>query len=296
MLHLTLRAITMSDRFKSPFFPSSVPFPDELSTRLKACMEAATRAGRLLKEGFGTDYQVLPKAMKNDLVTEFDHASEKLIMAFLSDHFPDHSFLCEESGHTMKEDTDYCWVVDPLDGTVNFAHNIPLFCVSIALAKGNEVICGVIYEPITEELFAVEKNMGVYLNGQPIKVSQTKNLEHSFISTSLSFNLHKDPNTSIKKFREMAYKGFPLRAIGSTALNLAYIAAGRFDAYWSVGGSVNTWDMAAGKLMVEEAGGLVTQCDGKPYDLYLESTILATNRHLHQEMQNSLEDFTCLND
>lgn len=257
---------------------------------VQTIIEAALQAGKLLKSGFGTDYQISPKAMKNDIVTEYDHASEKLIQQILQDKFPSFSFLGEESGHTGSPDSEYCWIVDPLDGTVNFAHNIPLFCVSIALAKEGEVICGVIFAPITQELFVAEKGKGVYLNKSPIKVSETSLLEGAFISTSLSFNLHKDPDSSIRKFSTMAYYGFPLRAIGSTALNLAYIAAGRFDAYWSVGGAISAWDMAAGKLMVEEAGGRVTQCDGAPYHLHKESTILATNALLHREMQQYLGD------
>lgn len=270
--------------------PRQHMLPHGLSPMTQAGVDAALKAGQLLRKGFGTDYLITPKAFKNDLVTEYDHASEELIMGLLRQQFPSFSFLCEESGHAAHPDAEYCWIVDPLDGTVNFAHNIPLFCVSIALAKDEEVIAGVIFEPITHELFIVEKGVGVYLNGKAIKVSETSLLEGAFVSTSLSFNLHKEPLNSIAKFGQMAYHGFPLRAIGSTALNLAYIAAGRFDAYWSVGGSVNAWDMAAGKLMVEEAGGRVTQCNGVPYSLYEESTILATNALLHEEVQKRLED------
>ena len=272
--------------------PPSMPLTAGFSPMTLAGIEAALLAGKLLREGFGTAYQISPKAMKNDLVTEYDHSSEALIMKYLRDKFPNASFLCEESGHIIHPDAEYCWIVDPLDGTVNFAHNIPLFCVSIALAKEDEVISGIIFEPITNELFVVEKGVGVFLNGKPVKVSEIERLENAFVTTSLSFNLHRDPMGSIAKFGQMASHGFPLRAIGSTALNLAYIAAGRFDAYWSVSGSVNSWDMAAGKLMVEEAGGLVTQCDGTPYLLFEESTILASNGTLHEEVKRNLEDNT----
>jgi myo-inositol-1(or 4)-monophosphatase len=272
-----------------PDFSFSPP-ASAFSPMVNASIEAALQAGLLLKKGFGTTYRISPKADKNDLVTEYDHASEDLIIKHLSEQFPSFSFLCEESGHIKNPETEYCWIVDPLDGTVNFAHNIPLFCVSIALAKNNNIISGVIFEPITQELFVVEKGIGVFLNSKPIKVSQTRSLESAFVSTSLSFNLHLQPEQSIVKFGQMAKHGFPLRALGSTALNLAYIAAGRFDAYWSVGGSINTWDMAAGKLMVEEAGGKITQCDGKPYHLFEESTILATNGCLHEEASRYLQE------
>lgn len=264
--------------------------PQNLSPALHAAIEAALLAGKLLKDGFGTGFQVKPKILKNDLVTEFDHLSEELIMDFLQERFPTYSFLGEECGHVMQSDTEYCWIVDPLDGTVNFAHNIPLFCISIALAKKEKILCGIIYEPLAQELFIVESGKGVFLNGRPIRISQTTELQNAFVSTSLSFNLHKNPHASIEKFGQMAQHGFPLRAIGSTALNLAYIAAGRFDAYWSLGGSINAWDMAVGKLMVEEAGGEVTQCNGEPYNLFQESTLLATNGFLHAEVKKYLED------
>lgn len=263
--------------------------PLRYSPMIYAGIEAALLAGKLLKKGFGTTYEITPKALKNDVVTEFDHASEALIIKHLRDRYPGTSFLCEESGHDMHPDAEYCWIIDPLDGTVNFAHNIPLFCVSIALARGDDIIAGVIYEPLTDELFVVEKGVGVYLNNVPIKVSETYQLENAYLSTSLSFNLHKDPYASIAKFGQMAFQGFPLRAIGSTALNLAYIAAGRFDAYWSISGSVSAWDMAAGKLMVEEAGGVVTQCNGSPYLLFEESTLLASNGRLHEQVRINLE-------
>ena len=270
--------------------PLTFPLPPNVSPMTRSCIETALKAGKLLREGFGTDYLVSPKTMKNDLVTEYDHASEELIIKSLQTAFPVSSFLCEESGLVTHQDAEYCWIIDPLDGTVNFAHNIPLFCISIALAKNDNIISGVIFAPMTQELFVVEKGLGVYLNGKAIKVSKTAKLDNAFVSTSLSFNLHKEPLTSIGKFGQMAYQGFPLRAIGTTALNLAYIAAGRFDAYWRTSGSVNAWDVSAGKLMIEEAGGRVTQCNGKPYSLYEESTVLATNNLLHDEVQDFLKE------
>lgn len=259
------------------------------SQELRVCVQAAWKAGQLLKGGFGTDYAIAQKTAKNDLVTAYDHASEELITSFLRTRFPSFSFLCEERGHDARPDTDYCWIVDPLDGTVNFAHNIPVFCVSIALAKKEKILCGVIYQPNTEELFIAETGLGAYLNGKRLRVSNADKLDSAFVSTSLSFNLHKDPSVSIAKLGEMANFGFPLRAIGSTALNMAYIAAGRFDAYWSLSGSVSAWDVAAGKLMIEEAGGRVSQCDGSTYHLYKESNILATNSLLHDETIKRLQ-------
>jgi myo-inositol-1(or 4)-monophosphatase len=263
--------------------------PEDYSPELLAGVNAALAAGELLRKGFGTDFSIATKDVKNDLVTTYDHASEDLIISLLRSKYPHFSFLCEESGHQKHADSEYCWVIDPLDGTVNFAHNLPIFCVSIALVKGDNVICGIIYEPNTQELFVAEKSLGAFLNGKRIRVSENNALDQAFISTSLSFNLHKNPRASISKFGEMAYCGFPLRAIGSTALNLAFIAAGRFDAYWSLSGSVCPWDIAAGKLLVEEAGGKITQCDGSPYHLFEQSNVLATNSQLHVAAQDLLQ-------
>lgn len=272
---------------EASFFPSEVTtVPAHFSNEIKAAVEAALLAGKVLKEGFGSEYLISPKTLKNDVVTEFDHRSEKLLKDFMMERFPRYSLLCEESDEIRYEDSELTWIIDPLDGTINFAHNIPIFCISIALAKGEEVLCGVIFNPMTQELFIGERGAGVYLNGKKAKVSDTASLDSAFVATSLSFNLHKDPVKSMRYFSEMAYRGFPMRSMGSTALNLAYIAAGCFDAYWSVGDSAYSWDIAAGKLMVEEAGGIVTQCDGRPYSLYQESTLLVSNGLLHQEIRN----------
>lgn len=271
------------------FFPEQVSkVPAHLSNEVKAAAEAALLAGKVLKDGFGTQFQISPKKLKNDLVTEFDHLSEKLLKAYLMERFPNYSLLCEESEEIHYEGSELCWIIDPLDGTINFAHNIPVFCISIALAQKESVLGGVVFAPMTQELFVVERGSGVYLNGKKVKVSETGNLDSAFVATSLSFNLHKDPVKSIECFGKMAYRGFPMRSMGSTALNLAYIAAGHFDAYWSVGGSSCSWDVAAGKLMVEEAGGIVSQCNGQPYKLYEESTLLVSNGLLHQEIRHFL--------
>lgn len=275
---------------ESNFFTTEVVIvPAHFSYEMKSAVEAALLAGKLLKDGFGTNYLISPKKLKNDLVTEFDHLSEKLLKDYLMERFPSHSMLCEESEEVRNEGSDLCWIIDPLDGTINFAHNVPIFCVSIALAKKETILGGVIFAPMTQELFVVEKGSGAYLNGKKISVSEMSSLDSAFVATSLSFNLHKDPANSIACFGQMAERGFPLRSMGSTALHLAYIAAGRFDAYVSVGGTVCSWDIAAGKLMVEEAGGSITQSNGQPYRLYEDSTLLASNGLLHQEILNYLE-------
>ncbi len=258
--------------------------PDSFSELTQAAFYTAKKAGDFLKKGYSSDFQISPKAMKNDVVTDCDYAAEKLIVDMLSKQFPTHSFLCEEGGQSPHTEGSIRWIIDPLDGTVNFAHGIPLFCVSIAACLGEEILAGAIYAPMTEEMFFAEVNGGAYLNGQRLKVSSQESLFSAYVGTSLSFNLHKDPTQSIALFSRLAHFGFPIRALGSTALNLGYIAAGKLDAYWSQSGSVNSWDAAAGKLLVEEAGGKVSQCNGSIYSLEQESTILASNGKLHDEL------------
>jgi myo-inositol-1(or 4)-monophosphatase len=259
--------------------------PDFFSNLTRAAYHVAIDAGNLLREGYHTDFEVLPKKLKNDVVTEYDFAAERMIIAHLSKEFPSHSFLCEESGESRKIQQDSIrWVIDPLDGTVNFAHHIPLFCVSIAACKGEEILCGVIYAPITGEMFIAERQIGAYLNNKPLKVSTQNKLSSSYLATSLSFNLHENPDESIDLFCKMAHLGFPVRAFGSTALNLGYIAAGKLDGYWSTSGSLSPWDVAAGKLLIEEAGGKVTQRSGREFSLDRDTTLLASNGLLHEEL------------
>jgi myo-inositol-1(or 4)-monophosphatase len=258
--------------------------PNHFSSLTQAAYQAARKAGELLKKGFNTDFKVSPKKMKNDVVTQYDFASEDLIVATLSEQFPSHSFLCEESGASNNNKGPICWIIDPLDGTVNFAHHVPLFSISIAACKGEEILCGVIYAPMTDEMFVAEQYQGAYLNGQRLSVSTQKSIFASYVATSLSFNLHKDPTRSIELFSQIANLGFPMRAFGSASLDLAYVSAGKLDAYWSSGGTLNPWDVAAGKLLIDEAGGKITQCNGEPYLLTKEMSVLATNGKLHQEL------------
>lgn len=262
--------------------------PIHFSELSQVAYQAAKQAGDLLRSGYQTDFDITPKEMKNDVVTSYDYASEHLIVSLLKEKFPTHSFLCEERGSIPHPEGSICWMIDPLDGTVNFAHHLPLFCISIAASHKHEIICGVVYAPIIQEMFVVEKNKGAYLNGKKLQTSLADSIYSAYMATSLSFNLHLNPNKSIDLFSRMAHLGSPLRALGSTALNLAYVAAGRLDAYWSVGGSISPWDVAAGKLLVEEAGGLVTQSDGSLYLMEESPSLLATNGKLHPQLLNVL--------
>ncbi|PJD94459.1 MAG: hypothetical protein CK425_11455 [Parachlamydia sp.] len=264
--------------------------PEHFNELTQAAFHVAKEAGELLRSGYQTDFEIIPKEMKNDVVTSFDFASEQLILTRLRALFPKHSFICEESGALYHPEGPICWMIDPLDGTVNFAHHMPLFCVSIAACLGDQVLCGVVYAPILQELFIAEKGKGAFLNEKRLHVSQTSSAHAAYIATSLSFNLHLEPDHSLNVFSQIAHLGSPLRALGSTALNLAYVAAGRLDAYWSVGGSISPWDVAAGKLLVEEAGGMLSQCNGEAYLIKESPSLLVSNGKLHP----ALIPHTCL--
>jgi len=255
-----------------------------------AAIQAALSAGHLLKRGFGTSYEISSKAGQQNLVTEYDKASEKLIFKYLKKQFPDHGILSEESYPEMLEEKEVLWIIDPLDGTVNFAHTIPVFSVSIAAAIKNEVVCGVVYQPMTDELFIAEKKKGAFLNGNRLKVSINKQFDQAMMATGFPYNVDKNPLGCIDFFAHMTGMGLPIRRLGSAAIDLAYVAAGRFDGYWEV--TLHPWDMAAGKLLVEEAGGKVSRYDGSLHTLFGEQSILATNGHLHSKIISELKSFT----
>ena len=244
-------------------------------------IQAALRAGEELKRGFQTSYSITAKPGKHNLVTYYDTLAEEIILSMIQKEFPDHSVLAEESGEDLKSGS-VTWIVDPLDGTVNFAHSIPVFSVSIAAVVENEVVCGVIYQPITGELFIGEKNKGSFLNGNPLKVSSVSSLEDSFLATGFPYNLDDNPLGCIEHLLSVLRKGLPVRRLGSAALDLSYLAAGRYDGYWEV--SLQPWDMAAGKLIVEEAGGKITDYQGKALDVKKPSSVVASNVLLHDKI------------
>ncbi len=246
-----------------------------------AAIEAAQLAGNLLKAHFNTPHIIHEKVGKQNLVTECDTMAEKVILSFLQEKFPSHHFLAEESGGKTSP-SEIFWVIDPLDGTVNFARNIPQFSVSIAACQGNEVLSGVVFQPITGELFTAEKGKGAFLNGVKLSVSKVPTLESALLASGFPYNIHEDPMKTISIFSFFLHKGCPIRRLGSAAIDLAYLAAGRFDAYFETG--IKPWDVAAGILLLQEAGGIVSKWNGSTYNLLDESDILATNSFLHEEM------------
>lgn len=248
-------------------------------------IEAALQAGEILRVGFGTSFSIVHKEGRHNLVTEYDHLSEKSILSFLKQHVPDSSFLAEESGESGAS-SENVWIVDPLDGTVNFAHQIPVFSVSIALEKQGELFCGVVYQPITHELFVAEKGKGAFINGKTIKVSNTAKLSDSILATGFPYNLHENPHHCIEHFVDIMRQGLPIRRLGSAAIDLAYTAAGRFDGFFEIG--LSPWDCAAGILLVEEAGGKISSWDNHPIQVREKDPILCTNGKIHNDLSKVL--------
>lgn len=253
---------------------------------LQIAKNAAINAGKILKEGFGTNFNIRSKEGKHNLVTEYDLRSENSIIEFLKKEVPDSVFLAEESGKSVDYDNNAIkWIIDPLDGTVNYAHNIPMFCVSIAAEINNQIYLGVIYHPLLEELFFALKGHGAYLNNKVMSVSTIDKFEDAFLVTGFPYRPGKSNFRSAELFVDVVQRGIPIRRLGSAALDLAYVADGRFDGFWEL--ELNPWDVAAGYLLVQEAGGLVTDYELNPYSIYSKS-ILATNGLIHHSSSKFL--------
>lgn len=252
---------------------------ESLSHLTLIAIEAALLAGDLLRQGFGTHFSISSKEGRHNLVTEYDHRCEKAILDLIQRNVPHSSFLAEESGSTGNRREEILWIVDPLDGTVNFAHQIPVFSVSIAAQKEGKTLSGVIYQPITHELFVAEIGRGAFLNGKPLKVSSVFQIEQAILATGFPYDIAKNPFHCIDHFVDVLKLGIPIRRLGSAAIDLAYTAAGRFEGFFEV--ALAPWDVAAGKLLVEEAGGKVTHWDKTPFDIHSRLPVFASNGHIH---------------
>ena len=241
---------------------------------------AAQEGAKVLQKYFNHEFKISNKEGVNNLVTEADHASEKVIIEVIKKQFPEHFILSEEVGE-IKMDSKYKWIIDPIDGTVNFANGIPICCVSIGLEYNGEMIMGAVVNPFLNEFFLAEKKNGVTLNDKKITVGKKTEVIHSCLVTGFPYIYSDSSNGPLQAFERFVRKGVAVRRLGSAALDLCWVAAGRFDAYFEH--QLNTWDSAAGFLMVEEAGGKVTDFEGKPYSPY-QPQILATNGLIHDEM------------
>lgn len=253
---------------------------------LNFAIQTAHDAGRVLAEKFGR-----VTAMQKgdiDLVTEADLAAERLIVERVRSYHPRHAILAEEAGEVVAlggGDADYKWIVDPLDGTTNYAHGYPVFCVSVALEHKGEIVVGVIYDPIREELFAAERGEGATLNGRRIRVSDVSDLNRALLCTGFPYDVRTRTEFA-RHFAAFIMNAQAVRRDGAAALDLAYVAAGRFEGFWEEG--LRPWDVAAGRLLVEEAGGRVTHYDGTPFHVYTPP-ILASNGLVHEAMMRVLQ-------
>lgn len=249
---------------------------------IQVAVEAAREGGKFLIMNLGKVKEIRRKAgQEKNLVTEIDKRSEEIVIEIIRKHHPGHDILAEESGSSKGRTSDYRWIIDPLDGTTNFTHGFPVFCVSIGLEYKGELLCGAIYDPNFDEMFTAEKGKGAFLNGKRLRVSEISSMKESLVITGFPYNVAENPNHAIEHFVNFVIEAQGVRRMGSAAIDLAYVAAGRFEGFWEV--SLNPWDMAAGALLVTEAGGKLTDFSGKPFSIYRKE-VLATNGLVHDQM------------
>lgn len=246
------------------------------STLLEAIRAAADEMRRFID----LEFKISNKEGINNLVTEVDHASEKAIIDVIRKNYPDHHILTEESGD-LVQDSKYKWIIDPIDGTVNFAHRIPICCISIAVEHEKKMVLGAIYNPYINELFVAERGCGATLNDKAISVSRKEKVINACMVTGFPYTYLDQANGPLEVFERFIRRGIPVRRLGSAAIDLAWVACGRFDAFYEH--QLQAWDSAAGFLMVEEAGGRVTDLKGSPYSPY-QPGIIASNGVLHDEL------------
>ena len=247
-------------------------------------MEAVLRAGALQKARYGDESLVVEHKGAIDLVTEVDRSCERAILEILRERFPDHDVVTEESD-IARTGSRHVWFVDPLDGTTNFAHAYPFFCSSVALTVDGEVVAGAVYDCLKNELFSAERGGGAHLNGRRLKVKERGELLTSLLVTGFPYDLRDDLVAKLRVFTRFMGEARAIRRDGAAALDLAYLAAGRVDGFWEE--LLQPWDLMAGKLMVEEAGGVVTRFDGSPIGLRADE-IVAANPALHRRMLDVL--------
>lgn len=239
----------------------------------------ARAAGKILRDGYETDHEVQLKGVI-DLVTEIDHKSEKFLLEAIGQRWPESHFVAEESGESGHG--DLTWFIDPLDGTVNYAHGVPVFCVSIACAWGGQTRLAAVYDPMRDEMFRAERGRGAHVNARPLKVTRVAELEKSLLVTGFPYDMWTVVPNNLEYFGRFARMTQGVRRLGSAALDACYVAAGRFDGFWEL--SLKPWDVAAAGLIAEEAGALVTNLKGKPDYLSPPLSILAAGPLLHEKM------------
>ncbi len=250
-----------------------------------AAVQMAREAGAIVREGWGRAHRPERKG-RIDLVTEYDRRSEALLLERIAQRWPDHAVLAEESGTHRGGNRRVRWLIDPLDGTTNFAHNYPFFAVSVGVEIEGVPAAAAVYDPTRDEMFAAARGEGATLNGTPIRVSDIERVESALLVTGFPYDVREHPERSLPHFQAMLQRAQGVRRDGSAALNQCYVACGRFDGFFE--SSLSPWDMGAGVLLVREAGGTVTRYDGSPFEVEGKQ-ILATNGRIHGEMQEILK-------
>lgn len=248
--------------------------------------EAALLAGKVHLKYYGKQKQIEYKANEFDLVTNADKEAEEIIIKTISSKFKSHDILAEESQKTELT-SDFVWVIDPLDGTTNYAHNFPQFCVSIALMHKKEIILGIVYDAVKKELFHGIKGEGAYLNDEKIQVSETKEVPKSLLATGFPYDRSNEETNNFNYFKAFSIKSQAIRRPGSAALDLCYLACGRFDGFWEL--TLAPWDTAAGSIIVKEAGGIVTNFFSEDFDIFIRN-IHASNPYIYDEMAKILKE------
>jgi myo-inositol-1(or 4)-monophosphatase len=243
-------------------------------------IQIAKEAGEIVRDGFGKNFSVEYKTNASNLVTEIDKKSEAAIIAFINKEFPTHAVLAEESG-AHKSTSEYLWVVDPIDGTTNFAHGLPIFSVSIGVQKNKETICGVVYDVMNNTIYSSEKGGGAFRDGQKLQVSTNGDLEKSNLVTGFPYNISENPDFAIERFVSFLKQSRAVRRLGSASIDMCLVATGVFDGFWEV--ELHPWDVCAAKLLIEEAGGIVTNFAGEQIDIYSQQ-FLACNKNIYEKM------------
>jgi myo-inositol-1(or 4)-monophosphatase len=248
-------------------------------SEIDIAIQAALTAGQMLCKNLSNTHEIHFKGVI-DMVTEMDCASERMLLEILKSAYPQYGFMGEE-GSRAGEAESGCWIVDPVDGTTNYSRGYPLFSVSIALQKLSEIVLGVVFNPVSNELFVAEKGSGASLNGKPIHVNTCTSLAQSLLASGFPYDVWSSPVNNFREWSEFMRRTISVRCDGSASLDLCHVAMGRVDGYWEL--DLEAWDMAAGALIVEEAGGMVTHVSGEPFSI-LGRNVLASNGHLHRAM------------
>ncbi|MFO0705794.1 MAG: inositol monophosphatase family protein [Nitrospira sp.] len=264
------------------------PASDQISLEeaLEVAAVAGKEAGKLIQTYAQDGFRIEHKNLIN-LVTDADHAAEQCVIDIIRSHYPEHGFLAEERGQSNNGFSPYLWIIDPLDGTTNFAHGFPAYCVSIGLEYKGEGVLGTVYDPTRDELFTATKGSGSRLNGRAIRVSETAVLDRALLVTGFAYDIRETTQNNLDHFNRFALRAQGLRRTGSAALDLCYVAAGRFDGFWEV--KLNPWDMAAGSVILREAGGAITNFRGEAHSLY-KKELVASNGLIHSAMLSVIQE------